>query len=312
MALNISIIKKEQNDIIFNSNTSIIKQVYKDHIEFCEYKKEIDNVNFNFCSTNKKVVIRIFPSFYHFYTEAFATLLFVYSYHKDIEVLIVDLDETIDISKILDIHVLEKLNAFKKARDMFFLFLNDNNIKYKTLDIKDINNSIIDNYFYCDTLWDDSRNQAALLSEMSSKYVKVSNNKKRAYIKTRRVKNEPALIKYFTNLGFDIIENNTFDNFIDQMNYYKNTELLVSATSAGLVNLCFMNDRSTVIELVTTIPTYSNEEIIEEQVHHIYDTLSLQKNHTYISISNIDKTAEDIIEHIKNNKLLRLILEKNE
>lgn len=319
MTLNASIIKKEKNNIFFNPEISIMKQLDPDYIKFCEYKKEVDSVNFDFCSIKKKLVIRVFPSFYHFYTEAFATLLFIYSYHKDIEVLVVDLDESFYFTEKPSVYVLEKFNAFKKARDMFFLFLTDNNIKYKVLSIQDIDNSIIDNYFVCDDLWDDSRNQAILLSEMSSKYVKSSKNKTKTYIKTNRVRNESVLIEYFKTLGFDIIDHNTFNNFIDQMNYYKNTELVVSATCGGLVNVCFMNEKSTVIELVTTIPSKvpidESKGFVEEnlqnaeQVHHIYDTLSLQKNHTYVSISNVNKTAEDIINQIESNALLVGILE---
>jgi hypothetical protein len=304
MSLNVSTFVDYNLDIAFRfikEDCYIISDFQHNIFPSQEKQGEMDSV-FNFCSETNKYVMYLVPSFFHFYTENFATLLFMYKKDPSLEVIIVNID--FDNKKILS-DVLDK-NEFK----MFFLFLIDNNINYKIVDAEDVNNAKINNYFFYSFNANDTRNQASLLSEFSKKYVTKKDKKNKAYIRTGRIKNEHVLEKYLETYNFDIITIDFFDNFIDQMDYYYNCKVLLSATCGGMSNASFMDEGATIVELVTTIVGYSDGMPAREEVHHIYDTLSLQRDHVYVGISNINKTAEDIIQYIKNSKVLMTALEQ--
>lgn len=302
MSLNPSIFKNKDidNRIFFNPSLSYLYSAYSQSVYVSANNMENKDGIFDFCSDSKKVMISLQSSFFHFYTESFATLILTYKKYPDIEVIVVD--PFIEGSSLLD-------NIINRTEiQMFFVFLIDNNIPYKIVSINDINNSTINNFFICDYFSDDSRNQAEMLSLMSRQYVLEKNKNNKAYIRSGRIINEEVLEKYLSQFGFDIIDRHYFDNFIDQMIYYYNCSTIISATCGGLVNSSFMKSGSVVVELVTPVQSYIPEDpdpLAIKEVHHIYDTLSLQKNHIYIGISNVEKTAEDIVVNFNTNKILK-------
>jgi hypothetical protein len=302
MSLNPSIFKNKNLDdsISFNPALAYLYSAYSQSVYVSENNMENKDGVFNFCSDSKKAVISLQSSFFHFYTESFSTLILAYKKYSDIEVIIVDpfIEGLSLLNNILD----------RTEVQMFFIFLIDNNISYKIVSINDINNSTINNFFICDYFSDDSRNQAEILSLMSKEYVVETENSHKAYIRSGRVINEDILETYLMQYGFDIIDRYHFDNFIDQMIYYYNCNILISATCGGLVNSSFMKSGSLVIELVTPVQAYIPKDsgpLEIEEIHHIYDTLSLQKDHLYIGVSNVEKSAEDILVQFNVNKFLK-------
>ena len=307
MSINLSIISKANiSDCIrFSPIPSVMNTDDGYNLVF-----DIDSVaptseEYNLLSTTKKVVIRLIPAFFHFYTDEFATLLLVNSLHHDFEVVVIDA-----VSKSIEYQRKDVLNAI----DMFFLFLTDNKIKYTIIEMKDVKDIPISNYFCCSYFIDDSRNQATLLSEMSMKYVKNKEKENKVYIRSERVNDEPILEEYLKKYGFDIVERNTFNNFIDQMNYYYNSKVVISATCGGLVNISFMKQSSLVLELVTPVEGFIYDRCTEKEeigysIHHIYNTLCFQKGISYSSISNHKKDAYEIINSFENNKAMKAILE---
>lgn len=287
----------------FDKEESYIVTDYEQNVYKSYEKNGSEDSIFNFCSETNKYVVCLSLSFFHFYTESFATLILLHQKDPSLEVVIVDI--IFEGNNFLSDAV--KRNEIK----MFFLFLIDNNIKYTLVNVKNINNTKINNAFFANFNANDSRDQANLLSKMSMPYVEKQPKQNKAYIKTNRVKNENVLINYLSSLGFDIIDNKHFNSFIDQMTYYYNCKVLVAATSGGLVNSSFVDNGGLILELVTPVPHSNEEGDFWEEVHHIYDTLSLQRNHVYVGLSNVNKTAEDIIEQINNNKFLKLALEQN-
>lgn len=300
--------------IIFTSDIQYLQSSYNQNVFTTELPIGVENnLNknvFNFCSNELKVIVSLSISFFHFYTEEFSTLLMIHKIYPSIEVIVID---TIFID---EKNILNSKNISSEIK-MFFLFLIDNNINFKIVNIKNIKNTPINNFIVSSFFQEDSRNQANLLSDMSKKYIYPIDKKNKTYIRTGRIKNEGLLEKYLISLGFDIIAKNSFNSFIEQMNYFYNCKILISATSGGLVNSSFMKNQSLVVELITLVAKIGGEikengiaKVDEYEIHHIYDTLSLQKNHIYVGLSNIDKTAEDIIEQIENNQFLRVALEQ--
>lgn len=291
--------------IKFNKDASVIKNVDNWSIDFDLNYSINGNSSLSFISETKKIVVRILPSFFHFYTEQFATLLLASSIYKDIEVVVIDAYDAKSFGNMPDLN---------KAIDMFFLFLRDSNLKHTVVKIKDVDGIRINNYFLCDDMIDDSRNQAMILSDLSSPYVFNKEKQNKVYIRSNRVKNEPLLEEYLIGYGFVIIKKDSFNTFTEQMNYYYNSKLVISATCGGLVNSCFMKETSSVIELVTPVDQFFDKEgnissHHREDIHHIYNTLCFQKNMYYFAIQNYKKDAYDIISKLENNKAIKLMME---
>jgi capsular polysaccharide biosynthesis protein len=81
-------------------------------------------------------------------------------------------------------------------------------------------------------------------------------------------------------------------------------KLLISASGSGLTNYVLMQKNQKVIELMTTIATSGNDQVMS-----FFLELSVVMNHQYISIPH-SRDPEEIIKSFKNNKyLMELISE---
>ncbi len=135
-----------------------------------------------------------------------------------------------------------------------------------------------------------------------------------------RIKNESLLEAFFSSRGFEIVRPEEFSSFKEQAQFFSEVSTLVSVTSSGLVNSLFMKPGQLVVELMTLLPLINGrmslvdhnpprfevEEYILE-AHHFYKTMAYIKEHTYVSISNLDKKSETIIKSIESNKVLSSI-----
>ena len=64
-----------------------------------------------------------------------------------------------------------------------------------------------------------------------------------------------------------------------------------------------MQKNKTVIEVVSPLRFGNNKK--EYEIHNFYKTISILKNHTIISVSNISRNANDLIEDLtKISKML--------
>lgn len=295
--------------IVFLSETQKAVSEAGWNIDF--YSHDVDEKDFSIDlrSDSKKVVVKLFPSFFHFYTEQFAALLFIHDLFKDIEVIVIDCLESEE-------RYLEELFLqFNMARMAFFIFLDDLKIKYKVFTLKEIDRALINNHVLCDNfIITDGKNQGTYLFNLSQKYVIKQNKTNKAYVRTGRVKNEHLLETYLKQYDFDIITSQSFNNFFEQINYYYNTKVLISATAGSFVNICFMQENANIIELVTPVKQYTPEstEYNSCEIHHIYDTLCFQRNIPYAAIINEDTTAEEIIDKIERTAFLKCIIKQNE
>lgn len=304
MALNPSTIKDfryNQKDVI-NLNTFYLENLGNQSVLFISPEQLKQTNGINFCSDEIKIIVPILNEFFHFYAENFAELLFYYKLYPEINVVIVSNVFNLTLENILT----------KSHLRMFFHFLHDNNISYTIIDINHLSGSAIKNYIAISN-GSDTKDQGNMLFELAQKYVKENNQKNKVYIRTDRVKNEEVLEKYLMSFGFDIFYPEKFNSFFDQMNYFYNSNIVISATSAGLVNSSFMKSESTVIELITPIRHATTEnETTHYEIHNIYNIISIQRNHRYIAISNIDKDASDIIKMLEKDNALINMLGNNE
>lgn len=115
---------------------------------------------------------------------------------------------------------------------------------------------------------------------------------------SQRVSDELALEQYFLSHGFEIVYPEDFLCFEDQIKYFSSVKTLISTTSAGLTNMCFMKDKTQVIEI--TIPMLVQGKIT---LHGHYASIAWAKKLVYFSIPSM-RSTEDVIDTIKNNPIL--------
>ena len=128
-----------------------------------------------------------------------------------------------------------------------------------------------------------------------------------------RMYDEEVLEKYFKDAGIEVVYPEDFKSMEDQINFFNQVSLIISVTSSGLTNSIFMNEGTTMLELVTSFPLITDTEEDgrcngTETLHHIYQDVSYLTNKQYISISNYTRQAKDIVGIIEGSKLLQGVL----
>lgn len=122
-------------------------------------------------------------------------------------------------------------------------------------------------------------------------------NDKIADKSVNRIANEKECEKFFESLGFEIAYVDNFSSLAEEIKYFNETKVLVGLSGAGMTNSMFMQDRQIVMEIVTPMKLGSSENKYE--LHNFYKTISALKDHKLISLSNINRSSDDLIEDIK-------------
>ncbi len=127
-----------------------------------------------------------------------------------------------------------------------------------------------------------------------------------------RMYEEEKLEKFFSDLGYEIVEPETkFDSIMEQIMYMREVKTLVAVTCSGLANMIFMQPNQLVIELqaelVQVNGDYSDAGMLvpKQNLHNFYQPLSFMGDHTYIGIPSrrdpdavIDKLSKDAISYL--------------
>jgi hypothetical protein len=127
-----------------------------------------------------------------------------------------------------------------------------------------------------------------------------------------RVYNEDILESYLKDHGFEVVYPEDFKTMEDQINYFNQAKVLLSVSSSGMAHMMFMQDKTTVVEFVTSYPRADDsldpESEGDESLHHLYHKLAYLTNKTYIGFANYTRQAEDIIGIIESSKLLQKLI----
>ena len=279
-------------------------------------------------SDQPKVFIPLTASLYHLYHDHFAELLTQY-------------ELTPDAKFIIDITNIKHLDPLPEHIKMVFKFLNNNKIDYRPIDLNSNNIMNINNLYYYDLNSESFslNHPSQRLHSFAQEYIidkeieptrKVYLSRKNfkgrdlslftkgrlPYNNDNRIDDENAIEEYFSSLGFEIIIPEDFKTFEEQMQFFYNTKTLVSLTSSGLVNACFMRPGSTMVEIST--PLISFDRIGngvtdqgsrgQEEIHHFYHEISISMGHNYISIPNMSRNSKSLIDAIDNNIYLKNLL----
>lgn len=280
----------------------------------------------NIFSDQEKIFIRVPTGYYHCVHDM-AGLVF---HLNDINDNIIFMFDTSEI----------KLNLLsKKASDFCFKLFDYYNIKYELIDLSNIKEFNTNNFYARGSKALDY-NGAKIVYDKSMHLIKDTNIKpyKKVYLSRKnihtdnrkpsdinvfnnfsrktfsRIDDEVAIENFFKSKGFEIVCPEDFNSLEDQINFMYETKTLASITGAGFANEIFMQPGGTVIEITTPLITQSFDQenkvkhYLESQHHH-YTGLSLKKEHLHIGIPNISGIAEELINNIKNNKIIIGIIE---
>lgn len=122
-----------------------------------------------------------------------------------------------------------------------------------------------------------------------------------------RIMAEELVEYYFRSLGFEIVVPEDFDDFEDQIKYMASAKIIASSTSSGLLNSLFMNDGSTMLELLTPLYRDSERVGVSKTLHTYYIPVAYVKKHLHISIPH-DRSPSEIISAIEGNSYLKELL----
>ena len=121
-----------------------------------------------------------------------------------------------------------------------------------------------------------------------------------------RIYEEEKLEKFFSDLGYEIVEPETeFESIAHQIRYMREVKALVSATSSGLANMMFMQNNQTVIEIqVEIVQVFDNTipVVPVQSLHNYYQPLSFMGGHLHISIPS-DRHPDKVIEVLTKDAL---------
>lgn len=279
-------------------------------------------------SDQPKVLMSLTTSLYHLYHDEFAELLTQYEITPNAKFLI-------------DITHIKNLNPLPEYIKMIFKFLNSNGIDYRPIDLSVNNIFNINNLYYRNP---DAESFAInrptkKLYEFANKYVedKDSVADKKVYLSRKNFKNrdlsffikgklsyendnrfddEQLVEDYFKSLGFEIVCPEDFESFEEQMKFFYNVKKIVSVTSSGLLNSCFMRPGSTMIEITTPLISFDRigngvtdrGSSGQQELHHFYHTMSIIDNKKYLSIPNVERSSKSFIDTIEANIELKTFL----
>ena len=283
---------------------------------------------FDFVSSQEKVLVELTTSFYHLYHDQIGE--FLYQYEK-----------TPNAKFLINITSIEHMNPLPEYIKFFFKFLNDNNIDYQPIDLKKNNKININNFYYrnygSESL--EINGPSPRIYEMSQRYVKDKSAiaDKKIFLSRKnfqdrdlslllkgrlphqndnRIDDEAKLQEYVKTLGFEIVVPEDFKTFEDQINYLYKAKTIMSTTSSGLTNACFMRPGSTIIELTTPLIAFtsfgdgvlSKPSSAVEEIHHFYHLLASSLGHKYMSIPNRDRSVDKVIDFIEKDPAVKNFL----
>jgi hypothetical protein len=297
---------------ILDQHNLLIKKELSDS-EYANFYEKLD-----FQSSDKKLFIVLANSYYHAVVD---TLLQILEQHqKDKEIIfIISVDKEDTESR---------LGVFY---NFFIKTLVENKIKHEIVYITNRTVLIIDNFYQIVSANPTSKGLGLVLDVIekyrknkdiepyrkvfiakrsdpsrNNRLIYVDENDKKNFDFTddERLDDYEILSKYLSSIGFETIYAEDFDSFEKQIEYFDTVKILVSPTSAGLINLLLMRPNQIVVEL--EVPLVASGK---QTLHSLYQGVAFGSGHLYMLIPTMRKSKEIIDRISSNKKLLEMLSE---
>lgn len=123
-----------------------------------------------------------------------------------------------------------------------------------------------------------------------------------------RVDDESLLEEYFRRYGFEVVNpDEDFKSIEEQVTFMSRVKVLISLTSAGLMNMLMMQDKQSIVELRVEFVSGRGMRLVQE-IHDQYPSISFVNMHDYTLIPN-KRSAQEIITEFESKPHLKAILE---
>lgn len=300
--INNNLFYTEEEALYFFENGAVIKSEIHHNEDYL-----------SFISDEPKVVIKLDYAYYHFMTDFFCNLLYLHEIHPDCTFVIVG--DSFDLPQI------------ESRPHLLFLanFLSKNEINYRFVDTTKNNCIVANKTYFSPTVNMGLVNSYSvnLLRKYFKDYIDdkyaspekiyVSRLNAENKINKNRILEEKYLEDFFVKNGFTVF-NKSFDNYIEQINFFYNAKVIAGVSGAALTNLLIMPSESKVIEITVPIVVQYDFELDEfskfiesTSHHHFYSHLSFLKKHMYISLPTSNFNATSVKNFLKNKKIFEKI-----
>lgn len=305
------------------------------HQDFAAYVRtdlSSDPRTIRLVSDNRKVLIQLTTSYYHFIHDQLGAILYYSQEHPDYEIIV----------DFADIH--RYINSHNNMYNVVFEMLDTCKIRYTKIDSSQIKGINLNNFYYPYINYM-SKDMPRRVHEFFSKFVQdptiipfrnvylsrsgvdfgrnyedrfdPSRNHPKILQNDFRVDDHGALDDFFEKQGFEVfVPESKFKDFREQVEYMYSIKTLVSISGSGLTNSIMMQPGQTVIEITspmitTNPPRYSNSGVEEynADIHHYFSPLSFKRGHLHINVSNRTKKTSDVIRTMLSNPYLVQIFE---
>jgi hypothetical protein len=145
----------------------------------------------------------------------------------------------------------------------------------------------------------------ALYSYLIKKYnMSIETPNKKIYVSRKnyssndiRIDSEASLEDYFIKRGFQVVYPEEMKTFREQFELFNSCSTLAALSGSGLTSLIFMQENQKVIEIVSELMVgieidANGNTVIDYEIHDHYKDFSIFKNHTYLSVQNLERRAE--------------------
>ena len=262
---------------------------------FCDFEEGSspeDSNSINFLKDNKTYIIMEDRSnYHHFFINLMMPALIVLDElnHKNLHFVLCDLnlrpnEENFD--KLL-IELLQENNiSYTQVDNSKFEYINAKN--FIPINGADLESGIplLNNYLI---------NKYGIVTETPNKKIYIS--RKNFLDKDVRIDNEEAIENYFIEKGFEVVYPEEIATFEEEFRLFNSCSTLAGLSGSGLTSLIFMQEGQEIIEIVSelivgTEVTDEGNRVFNYGIHDHYKDFSILKNHTYLSVQNLEKQAE--------------------
>jgi capsular polysaccharide biosynthesis protein len=262
---------------------------------FCDFEagsSPEDSNSINFLKDNKTYIIMEDRSnYHHFFINLMMPALIVLDElsHKNLHFVLCDLnlrpnEENFD--KLL-IELLQENNiSYTQVDNSKFEYINAKN--FIPINGTDLENGIplLNNYLI---------NKYGMVTETPNKKIYIS--RKNFLDQDLRIDNEEAIENYFIEKGFEVVYPEEIATFEEELRLFNSCSTLAGLSGSGLTSLIFMKEGQEIIEIVSELMvgaevTDEGNTVLRYGIHDHYKEFSIFKNHTYLSVQNLEKQAE--------------------
>jgi hypothetical protein len=253
----------------------------------------------NLVDENRKALIIANSDFFPFLLQDLPKIIMFYSRIKNRDVK-------------LYIHTYPKTESiyWKNLKTFLIKYLTDIDVEVEFLNEKGYDGIMINNW--CPLENGFSPLAIRMLSSKTKKYVK--NQKTEPFRKVfvardkslpQRIDSDKSIQEFFIDQGFEIVYPESFETFIDQINYFSECKVIAGISGSALSNCIFMKPGGTVIELLSVFRPNGDDYPVE--IHHYYRIMANAMKHLYFSVSNLSAKADDFTGNKKYLDIIKML-----